>query len=285
MSREIALGRRGEEGDWLILGVVAFGVVEILNGFGVVRHPLGRFGLALGYGWGIERVLAGREAQCQKNRYLDRLLAQAGESYQTLQQEAQEFERYANGENQRLEEQNLRLEAEYRSLVEGRDDLQVEVWDLEEQLKDLTDWRNEAEGDDQHVLNEVNLDPSGDVQCLDICDETAGFKTPDLSNMEVAIVGGHPSMRRSVLKELRMTHGLRQGIEIPPMSEARVNQQQLRAQLDQCDLIAIVTGYMSHPLTHMIMDLKQANALTGKVVLLQRRGKTGVLRDVLNCFS
>ena len=86
------------------------------------------------------------------------------------------------------------------------------------------------------------------------------------------------------MKELRATYGLRQGIEIPPMSEARANQQQLRAQLDQCDLVAIVTGYMSHPLTHMIMNLKQANALVGEVVLLQRRGKTGVLQDVLNYF-
>lgn len=254
-------------GRLVILGVVAFGVVEIVNGLGVVRHPLGRFGLALGCGWGIERVMTGREAQRKNNRYLNRLLAQAGESYQALKQEAQEFEVYANHENQRLEAANCSLEKENRKLVEARDDLQVEVWELEEQVEQLTTWQKHE---------------SGGVEDGDSGHERDGV---DLSGVEIAIVGGHGSMRRSVMEELRAKYGLGHGVEIPTLWEARATQQQLRAQLDRCDLIAIVTGYMSHPLTNMIMDLKRTGVLRGQVVLVQVRGKTGVLREILDFFS
>ncbi|MEM9219028.1 MAG: hypothetical protein AAGD25_32435 [Cyanobacteria bacterium P01_F01_bin.150] len=47
----------------------------------------------------------------------------------------------------------------------------------------------------------------------------------------------------------------------------------------------IVTGYMSHSLTNMIMDLKRTGALRGQVRLVQVRGKTGVLREIIAFFE
>ena len=214
--------------------------------------------------------MTGREAQRRNTQYLNRLLAQAGESYQALHLEAQEFEVYANDENQRLEATNFTLETENCKLVEARDELQVEVWELEEQVEQLTAWRGDESGgvgDGERGCEEGEIGGEG--------------KGVDLSGVEVAIVGGHGSMRRSVLDELRTGYGLERGVEVPTLWEARATERQLRAQLDRCDLIAIVTGYMSHPLTNMIMDLRRTGALRGQVVLVQVRGKTGVLREIL----
>ena len=43
----------------------------------------------------------------------------------------------------------------------------------------------------------------------------------------------------------------------------------------------IVTGYMNHSLTDAVLGLNTRGALAGKVVLINFRGKSGVVKEIL----
>ncbi|MEH1885605.1 hypothetical protein, partial [Nostoc sp.] len=49
-----------------------------------------------------------------------------------------------------------------------------------------------------------------------------------------------------------------------------------------CNLIAVITGYMGHDLSQIVSDLKKDGTLTGDVFFLACRGKSGVVRAILN---
>jgi len=85
-----------------------------------------------------------------------------------------------------------------------------------------------------------------------------------------------------VIQELSTQYQLQNWVEIPPLKEARIRKPKLKRKLSQCNLIVIIADYMSHPLTHAIFALKAAKAITEEVFLLNCRGKTGVVREILN---
>ncbi|NEU79885.1 hypothetical protein [Nostoc sp. UIC 10630] len=104
----------------------------------------------------------------------------------------------------------------------------------------------------------------------------------NLSSVHLAIVGGHPRTRQTVIQALKREHGLKKCLEVPPSSETRTSTKKLKAKLSHCDLILIIPGYLSHATTEIIFHLKRSKALKGKLLMLPScRGISGVLREIL----
>jgi hypothetical protein len=56
----------------------------------------------------------------------------------------------------------------------------------------------------------------------------------------------------------------------------------LKEKIGDRDLVVVMTRYIGHDLTGMVSDLRAAGALSGEVLLVNVRGKTGVVRSILN---
>jgi len=175
-------------------------------------------------------------------------------------------------ENQRLAKLEIRgLEALKQEVENERDDLQLQVWELEQQIEELLKYIGQVE----HSNRVQTLNAS----TAEICQENPNI---DLSVIYLGLVGGHPATRREVIHELSTQYQLQNWVEIPPLKEARIRKPKLKRKLSQCNLIVIIADYMSHPLTHAVFALKAAKAITEEVFLLNCHGKTGVVREILN---
>ena len=206
----------------------------------------------------IIRGLSGQEYL--ENRHLLMRLATLRADYNQLRQDTDELLKYADHEISQLKAENARL-------TQTLDELQLRVWELEQQVNDLLDYIAQL---DQSDLKTDGEQLSGDVQKL------------DLSAWSLGIIGGHATTRRGVIEALSTHYGLGTWVEIPPLSEGSIKRNVLKGKIRRCDLIIIITGYMSHPLTHAVYSLKASGALTGEVVLLNCRGTSGVVREVLD---
>ncbi|HEY9815479.1 MAG TPA: hypothetical protein V6D20_06715 [Candidatus Obscuribacterales bacterium] len=188
----------------------------------------------------------------------------------TLQAEQNLMQQKA-ADHQRLANLELRSLAALKKQAEDeRDDLQLHVWELEQQLQELM----------AYLYN----NPAPQLPTLvpwTAPDPAAETSTPDLSLIVLGLVGGHPTTRRSVIKELTTHYGLKHWVTIPPLREASIRKSKLKKKLSRCNVIVIIADYMSHPLTHAIYRLQASGALKGDVVLLNCHGKSGVLRDIL----
>lgn len=102
----------------------------------------------------------------------------------------------------------------------------------------------------------------------------------DLSKIKLAIVGGYPELRREIIDYLEQTHNLNDYQLIPRISEKNTNQRQLKQQLKNTDFIFLTTSFISHSMSNMITDLEKRDALTGKVVLINGKGKSSLIREI-----
>ncbi|WP_214662843.1 hypothetical protein [Amazonocrinis nigriterrae] len=113
-------------------------------------------------------------------------------------------------------------------------------------------------------------------------DENIVSTTQNLASINLALVGGHQATRREVIRELCENYGLKNCVEVAPSSEAYISRSNVQAQISNCNLIAVITGYMGHDLSQIVSDLKKDGTLTGNVFFLACRGKSGVVRAILN---
>lgn len=113
-------------------------------------------------------------------------------------------------------------------------------------------------------------------------DENTVSTTPNLSSIRLALVGGHQATRREVIRELSESYGLQHYVEVAPSSESYINRSSVHTQINNCNLIAVITGYMGHDLSQIVSDLQKNGALTGDVFFLTCRGKSGVVRAILD---
>ena len=102
------------------------------------------------------------------------------------------------------------------------------------------------------------------------------------SQLKIAIIGGHPNIYREVSQALRENYGLNHWVELPSFSKLGVGSSKIKAKLLYCHLIFILTGYMRHGQTEGVSALKRSGAISGKVILLCCRGRTGVMRAILH---
>lgn len=232
-----------------------------------------------------------------------------------LQAEIQDLIQYTDTELAHFKQAN-------EQLCRERDALQLQVWTLEEQIEALTQCNEavalsdesllsleavEAETVDKsnpktlsssvstsihyaevHAADGGNDDNSGTAtgaiaRQSSTTDPPPSSPTPriDLSNLRLALVGGHPTTRRGVIEELQL-YGLRHWVEVPRMNEANTNRSKVKSKISQCTLVVLITGYMSHRLTEIIFSLKEAGSLAGDVLQLNCKGKSGVIREILN---
>ncbi|MEM8810951.1 MAG: hypothetical protein AAGF01_33500 [Cyanobacteria bacterium P01_G01_bin.38] len=204
----------------------------------------------------ICRGLSGQEHR--QNRHLLMRLAALRGDYNQLKRELDELIEYTDREIAQLKGQNLELE-------QAQEALQLRVWDLEEQIEALL----------EYIANEFVKAAEGDI--------TTEVDAPrvDLSELHLALVGGHDATRREVIRELTERYGLKKWVELPPFEHSSSGLVQIRPRLQRCDLIVVITGYMNHKLTDSINRLKASGALSGEVMLVNCRGKTGVIREIL----
>ncbi|MGC1524924.1 MAG: hypothetical protein WA783_02615 [Phormidesmis sp.] len=205
-------------------------------------------------------------AQSENQQLVQRLAALRAD-YNQLKRDSEELLRYTDRELTLLKQTNTGLAKEF-------DDLQLRVWELEQQVDELLLYIAATLGTDNARL-----------QPTEAGGELPTFPKPDLSHLVLGIVGGHEATRREVIHELTKKYQLQRCVEVPPTWEGRHQKRVVRQKLECCDLIVIITGYMNHSLTNAVFSLKSSGALRGEVVLLNFRGKSGVVREILRLVA
>ena len=110
------------------------------------------------------------------------------------------------------------------------------------------------------------------------------FEQLDLSDVSVALIGGHETTHREVTEALRK-YGLKRCVHIPPHSIASHSRSQIKNKISNCDLILTITTYVDHPVSHCVKQLKETQMLSGEVIRTSSKGKSGVVRDILQYFA
>jgi len=102
-----------------------------------------------------------------------------------------------------------------------------------------------------------------------------------LDGLKITIVGGHVATRREVKRELCERHGLVDYAEVAPSSEAHVDRDLVRDHTVDRDLVVVIASYTGHDLTGHVRDLQRSGDLTARVIWPRCRGKSGVVRGIL----
>lgn len=118
-----------------------------------------------------------------------------------------------------------------------------------------------------------------------VLEEAITKKTPDLSSLNLALVGGHEATRREVIRELQEKYQLKYFTEVAPSNEAYINRNNVQTKINNCGLVAMITGYMGHDLSKIVSELNKDDALVGEVLPLSCRGKSGVIREILSWWE
>lgn len=105
----------------------------------------------------------------------------------------------------------------------------------------------------------------------------------DLSNISLALVGGHETTHREVSEELKK-YGLKRCIHVPPHSRESNSRHQIKEKIGNCDLVVTITSYIDHSVSNCVKQLKDNSMLTGEVIRIHCHGKSGVVREVLQYF-
>lgn len=170
-------------------------------------------------------------------------------------------------ENQSLHQDHTSQDAYFRVVVE-----QLEAFEQRLRAKGAEAWQ-----DFRDIWKSLNLHETlFPIAPL----ETVNTDDVDLSALHLALVGGHDSTRRGVI-ELLSSHGLKHVVEVEPASQRRISQSRVKAKIQHCDLVVVISGYMSHKMTDILNNLDQNDALAGKRLYPKCRGSTGVAREIL----
>ncbi|MGB3767256.1 MAG: DUF2325 domain-containing protein [Phormidesmis sp.] len=103
----------------------------------------------------------------------------------------------------------------------------------------------------------------------------------DLSDISIALVGGHDNTRHHVIEKLQQAHGLKKRYLHELSHEHTSDRGNVKEKIKNCDFVFVITGYISHKLHDSVMQLKDKDAIKGDVVRLDNHGASGVLRDIL----
>ena len=122
----------------------------------------------------------------------------------------------------------------------------------------------------------ANLEPLSAEQDIEF--------TVDLSNISLALVGGHETTHREVAEELKK-YGLKRCVHVPPHSRESNNRHQIRDKIGNCDLVVTITSYVDHSVSNCVKQLSDTQMLTGEVIRIHCHGKSGVVREVLQYFA
>lgn len=211
----------------------------------------------------------------------------------------------------RLQDTCDRLQRDHESLQEKYSGLQRD----RNEFKDLFDWaekENKEMRSQLQKLSRENADLIGKIAVLEnqisiqayqnqdslssedvtadseeTDDETyqlAGLEQVDLSEITVALIGGHETTHREVTEALKK-YGLKRCVHIPPHSIASHSRNQIKDKISNCDLIVTITTYVDHSVSQCVKQLKETRMLAGEVIRISPKGKSGVVREILQYFA
>lgn len=111
-----------------------------------------------------------------------------------------------------------------------------------------------------------------------------GHPVVDLSNLSIALVGGHETTYREVTEVLKQ-YGLKRCVHVPPHSIASNSRSQIKDKISNCDLVVTITSYVDHSVAKCVKQLKDAQMLAGGSIRVSCHGKSGLVREVLEYFN
>ncbi|EDX86702.1 hypothetical protein S7335_4408 [Synechococcus sp. PCC 7335] len=188
-------------------------------------------------------------------------------------------------ENEDLQLRLRESETENSALKESNGSLLGRVAFLEQQL-DIRSYQN---GSAEHSSTESKsgaIDTNPFLGLEDSSDESTSLYTlpVDLSNLSIALVGGHETTYREVTEALKQ-YGLKRCIHVPPHSIASNSRNQIKDKISTCDLVVTITSYVDHSVARCVKQLKDAHMLGGGYIRVSCHGKSGLIREVLEYFS
>ncbi|HVC80386.1 MAG TPA: hypothetical protein VNL35_07810 [Chloroflexota bacterium] len=101
---------------------------------------------------------------------------------------------------------------------------------------------------------------------------------PGIAGKRVALVGGHDRTRLHV-KALLHDWGAAVD-EVPPPTAGRISEREVLDRVHSSDLIVLIVSYMGHDMSTIVSNLKQREAVRGKVLPVECRGVSGVCRAI-----
>ncbi len=189
-------------------------------------------------------------------------------------------------ENEDLQLRLRQSETEKTALQDKNGSLLGTVAFLEQQL-DLRSYQSDSVTSETRSIAELIADgespllhpdaDSGDSLLID-------HSLIDLSNLSVALVGGHETTYREVTEALKQ-YGLKRCIHVPPHSIASNSRSQIKDKISNCDLVVTITSYVDHSVAKCVKQLKDAHMLAGGSIRVSCHGKSGLVREVLEYFG
>ncbi len=191
----------------------------------------------------------------------------------------------ADKENVELNRENRKLRSQIKKLKADNVALDGKIVYLEHKLG------LQAYSDDDligRVLEDASPKQAVELKYLaDEPDEYSEFDAMasiDLSDITLALVGGHETTYREVTEALKK-HGLKRCVHVPPHSRESNSRHQIRDKISNCDLVVTITSYVDHSVSNCVKQLKDTSMLTGEVIRVHCHGKSGVVREVLQYFA
>lgn len=136
--------------------------------------------------------------------------------------------------------------------------------------------------DDTTDKNDNRAD--GNKAVLNALTDDTNFEQVDLSNISLALIGGHETTYRTVTEELKQ-YGLKTCVHVPPHSIASNSRHQIKEKISNCDLIITITSYVDHSVSKCVKQLKDTKMLAGECIRVSCHGKSGLVREVLQYFA
>ncbi len=230
---------------------------------------------------------------------------QLQEQHSTLQQQHERLQQSQKDLQQRLHRHKLDLDEFIDVADTDAKHLSLEIEDLQNRLR-----RSEDEKDVLQTKNgllvgkiavlendltlrsyqsgaETNSEPApivNDEPHAQLEVDAEVLDCVDLSDVSLALIGGHEATYREVTKALKQ-YGLKRCVHVPPHSVASSDRSQIKDKISNCDLIITITSYVDHSVSKCVKSLQDAQVLAGECIRVSCHGKSGLVREVLQYFQ
>ncbi|MEL7067528.1 MAG: DUF2325 domain-containing protein [Cyanobacteria bacterium J06581_3] len=205
-----------------------------------------------------------------------------------LQKELDDFINFADTDAKELVAENQELQSRLRQSEDEKIELQNvngtllgKIAYLNSQL-DLRSYQ--TADDDEFSTTEENFRTEGEIVSAIASPDSSSADAVDLSNISLALIGGHETTYRKVTEELQQ-YGLKTCIHVPPHSIASNSRNQIKDKISQCDLVITITSYVDHSVSKCVKQLKDTQMLAGECIRVSCHGKSGLVREVLQYFA
>ncbi len=204
------------------------------------------------------------------------------QNYDSLQEKYDSLQRDRNDFKDLFycaDKENKEVRSQFQKLSRENADLIGKVAVLENQIS-LHAYQNNGSTSYPEDSSATSDDADDETQPLQLAD----LGQLDLSAVSVALIGGHETTHREVTEALKK-YGLKRCVHIPPHSIASHSRSQIKDKISNCDLILTITTYVDHSVSQCVKQLKETHMLTGEVIRISSKGKSGVVREILQYFS